>query len=274
MTPTPRQLIARDIFLKEGYSPNGAAAIVGNLVGESGKNLNSTLYRVHADHGSGGIAEWRLERKDALVAFGGPNAALLETQCAFVIKELKESYPILDEQLRNTNRSVANLTANFCWYYERPNRQLANLDGRIAAAEDLANSKPSTPAPPVVLSGAAATSAGYFALLMHSLHGWNATSLTFVAITMAFGIAVVLLVASRATKPQEKEDPPVTLSDLNAKLDMFDSQFKTMIADLTAAIEANKTAAAVAVSADLDTVGSRVDTLQAELAAALASVPK
>ena len=157
MTPTPRQLIARGIFLKEGYSPNGAAAIVGNLAWESKVNLDSTLYRVHADHGSGGIAEWRLERKDALIKFGGLNAGLLETQCAFVIKELTEDYPILDEQLRNPARTVINLTANFCEFYERPNKALAHLDDRISLAQALVNYKPATQAPPVVLSGATAT---------------------------------------------------------------------------------------------------------------------
>jgi hypothetical protein len=42
-------------------------AIVGNLSGESGTDLNSTVFRAHADHGSGGIAEWRLDTPIMLI---------------------------------------------------------------------------------------------------------------------------------------------------------------------------------------------------------------
>ncbi len=126
---TPAQKQAAAIFTAHGLTAAGAAAIVGNGVQESGPNLDPTINRVHADHGSGGFMEWRLDRKDALIAFGGAHAGELATQCLFVLHELETDYPRLNQQLRDPSRSVANLTANFCWVYERPSKKYANLWG-------------------------------------------------------------------------------------------------------------------------------------------------
>lgn len=127
-----------------GYHPRGAAAIVGNLVQESGVNLDPALYRKNPDysHGvamelrSGGIAEWMGSRKTELIAFGGDSAGTRKTQVDFIVKELRRDYPKLDAQLRAPgSRTIENMTANFQDIFERPNKKYANLDGRIRFAK-------------------------------------------------------------------------------------------------------------------------------------------
>ena len=140
MAVTSRQRQAYAIFAMEGWSRNGCVGVVGNLVGESGASLDSTVHRAHADHGSGGIAEWRLDRLQNLIDFAqheGKDPNDLGVQCLFLIHEVKMDYKQLDTMLRDPARSVENQTANFCWIFERPNKQLANLDGRIRAAQAL-----------------------------------------------------------------------------------------------------------------------------------------
>lgn len=151
---TARQQFAYNFFVEKGYAPLGAAAIVGNLSGESGVNLDSTMERgARADHGSGGICEWRLDRKTNLYKFAkdfrtDPND--LDLQCAFVIHELENGddgrspgqYAWLNDQLKNPgNRTIENLVANFCFIYERPNRELqirgGHLNKRIQYAKDV-----------------------------------------------------------------------------------------------------------------------------------------
>lgn len=151
---TIRQQFAYDYFVEKGYSSLGAAAIVGNLSGESGINLNSTMERgARADHGSGGVAEWRLDRKANLYAFAKSHRVDvndLGIQCAFVIHELTNGddgrspgqYAWLNDQLKHPgNRTIDNLVANFCFDFERPNRELqirgGHLNKRIQYAKDV-----------------------------------------------------------------------------------------------------------------------------------------
>lgn len=151
---TERQLHAYGIFRKHGLHRKGSGAVVGNLVQESGRNLDSTMYRARPDASggirrdlrSGGIAEWLGDRKLACIAFSRgkeerlgmlPGALLndLETQCEFVTHELKfgesgnnpSQYAELWRQLTTETlngsgkpRSIATLTANFMTMYERP----------------------------------------------------------------------------------------------------------------------------------------------------------
>ena len=169
MTVTARQKEAAGYLASSGWAPNGICGVVGNLVGESGASLDSTVHRAHADHGSGGIAEWRLDRLTNLIRFAGsadPND--LGVQCRFLIHEVKTDYPQLDAMLRDPARSVENQTANFCWIFERPNKQLANLDGRIRAAKallaDAATKEPSAAsaaaAPATIAVGSVAWTGG------------------------------------------------------------------------------------------------------------------
>jgi hypothetical protein len=132
---------------------DGSAAIVGNLSQESGNQLDATVHRRVADHGSGGIAEWRLDRLTRLEKFAEDNqlnVADLATQLSYLIWELENIYPSLNASLKAGGRSIANMTANFMQVFERPAAQYANLDNRIkqanictvAFAADLATKKP------------------------------------------------------------------------------------------------------------------------------------
>ena len=49
-------------------------------------------------------------------------------------------YAVLNAQLTKPgNRSIENLTANFCQIFERPNMALAHVDNRIANAKAVMN---------------------------------------------------------------------------------------------------------------------------------------
>ncbi|MGH6836334.1 MAG: phage tail tip lysozyme [Methylocella sp.] len=156
---TAPMLAAYNHFVLAGFTENGAAAPVGNGCQESGEFLVATMFRAHPDWSggapealkSGGFEEWLGGRKTALIAFigraeaklGVPKGSLLNdlgTQCDFVVYELRStpSFTTLYEQLTAGSRSIANLTANFCWTYERPAKATANLDNRIAHAEAVA----------------------------------------------------------------------------------------------------------------------------------------
>ena len=153
---TAPMLAAYNHFLAVGFTENGAAAPVGNGCQESGEFLVTTMFRAHPDWSggvaeplkSGGFEEWLGDRKTACIAFIGRAEAKLGvakgsllndlgTQCDFVIYELQtnERYATLYQQLTTGTRSIANLTANFCWVYERPKAATANVENRIAHAE-------------------------------------------------------------------------------------------------------------------------------------------
>jgi hypothetical protein len=140
MTPTQRQLTCDALFQAQGYAPSGSAAIVGNFTGESGPELSSLLNRQRADHDSGGIGEWRAERKAGLISFcqaKGWNPEALSPQVAWTIHELETDYQALNTKLK-AGGDISALTAEFCWTYERPNKTIgaASLNKiRIPAAE-------------------------------------------------------------------------------------------------------------------------------------------
>jgi hypothetical protein len=153
---TAPMLVSFNHFISVGFVENGAGATVGNFCQESGEFLIATMFRAHPDASggvpealkSGGIAEWLGSRKTAYIAFsarvetrlGLTKGSLLNdlgTQCDFVVYELQTNpkYARLYQQLTSGSRSIANLTANFCWEYENPDPAAANLDNRIAHAE-------------------------------------------------------------------------------------------------------------------------------------------
>ena len=143
---TQRQQQAMKIFVGGPYSVPGykpiqgryslevAAAIVGGISGESGVDLNSTVNRVNADHGSGMIAEWRLDRKDAAIAFvqaTGKPLTDLEAQCWFLLYELENTprFAALDVLLRNPgDRTITTLCWDYVEVYEDPNMAVAHMD--------------------------------------------------------------------------------------------------------------------------------------------------
>lgn len=175
---TQRQQAALKVFRSYGFAKNGAPAIVGSLSGESGINLNSTLFRVNPDASggrtggdrSGGIAEWLNQtpgrgRKANMIAFAqslNKPAEDLETQCLFVIQELAE-YPGLNLDLREGTRSIETLTYNFTKFFERPNMSVAHLDDlRVPQAKKVLRDERILAAatPAVVLGGSGVVVSG------------------------------------------------------------------------------------------------------------------
>lgn len=85
-----RAALARDFFIELGYAPHQAAAIVGNLMQESGPGLDTGAV---GDSGTAfGIAQWRGDRKSNLDAFAAKkkvDPSDFKTQLEFVDWELK-----------------------------------------------------------------------------------------------------------------------------------------------------------------------------------------
>jgi len=140
---TPRQKELMQLFVSKGLHVWGAAAIVGNCSQEVGINLPSN-FTVVTDHGSQGIAQWRLVRltgPEGLEAFANDHKLSvvdLSTQGLFLLEELAKKYPALDAMMRDPGtRTLANLTANFMTVFERPsfNPAINKLDFRIAQAQ-------------------------------------------------------------------------------------------------------------------------------------------
>jgi len=146
---TERQKTASLMLQAQGYSPKGAAAIVGNLSQESGNNLPTAFRTRDLDHGSNGLPQWRLQRLTDYEAYvrslhPGASASVLwafygnmALQIAYIAIELKRDYPALDARLRSrtSKETIEELTEAVCWQYERPAEASANLPNRIAQAE-------------------------------------------------------------------------------------------------------------------------------------------
>ena len=150
---TTRQLQAVGILVKNGLASSGAIAVIGNFSWESGGPDLPTRFRTaHLDNGSNGLAQWRLGRLDNYKRFVAakhpeldqtdltPQGELwayfgrLDYQLLFTIDELKRDYTELHSKLMKGG-SVASLTADFCWQFERPNKRMAHLSDRVAYAK-------------------------------------------------------------------------------------------------------------------------------------------
>ena len=158
MTIPDRQIKCRDNFLGMGYSLGGASALTGNFVRESGVNLPTAFRTGKLDHGSQGLAQWRLARLTNYKAFVAslhrdlegdkelwPWYGRMDYQCEFVDEELKTDYPLLHAKLCAVGGDAATLAADVCWQYERPSKELSGIADRIAAAKALA--VPARPTP-------------------------------------------------------------------------------------------------------------------------------
>lgn len=113
---SPSQL-ALTHFLGEGYSPAGAAGLVGNFQQESGPNLSLN----NPGEGAFGAANWRGDRLKQLQAFAASNKSDpsdLNTQLAFADQELNGPYSGVKAGLMNATdpSSAAAVAAG----YERP----------------------------------------------------------------------------------------------------------------------------------------------------------
>lgn len=142
----PKQ--ALDFFIKNGFSQHAAAAIVGNLMLESGDpTLNKTDNigdkKLGPNGSSYGMGQWRLDRRTALKNFAakrGKPMSDFETQLEFVLDEInngQKQYKIL-EGLNNA-KTVEEATTSFMNTFERPNKdpKINGIQKRIKYAKSL-----------------------------------------------------------------------------------------------------------------------------------------
>lgn len=112
-----------NILVRNGYSPQNAAGIIGNLLNE-GKNLQTgdlnATQKEYSGGGGYGIAQWTTpSRKQGLRAFAGAKADTIEGQTAYLIHELRTSEQHAQKLLENARNDVAASTIAFL-AYERP----------------------------------------------------------------------------------------------------------------------------------------------------------
>lgn len=120
-----------------GWSLNGAAAAAGNAWLESGLNPIAP-----SNDGSNGLWQWRdasdvnrLTRLKRWCAANRYDWRTIKAQCAYCVYETKEDFSTLYSQLQGTERSIENLTLNFCDVWERPAKQGRVPDVRIKYAK-------------------------------------------------------------------------------------------------------------------------------------------
>tara|TARA_B100000965_G_C19524180_1_gene727978 strand:+ start:185 stop:1042 length:858 start_codon:yes stop_codon:yes gene_type:complete len=130
------------------FTPQQACGMIGNFCVESGAaanrgDLNPAAVSGFKDEGSFGIAQWNPAKKAGdrfgeLVKFAsriGRDHREIETQLRFVKHEL-ETIPYLGiGQLRRAT-TLKDATIIFQNKYERPNKDLAHTDQRIAYAQE------------------------------------------------------------------------------------------------------------------------------------------
>ena len=110
-----------------GWPLRSAAAVCGNATQE---NLCRPVTLGAKDHGSDGIMQWRLTRLTNMKTYCNKNFGrwdTLEAQAAFTMYEVKSSYPALYQKLLSGKNSLADLTEEICWDFERPAKQYANV---------------------------------------------------------------------------------------------------------------------------------------------------
>jgi len=184
-----------------------AAAVAGN--GWQENWLRPVVPRDEPkDHGSDGVLQWRLDRLVALKRY--PRWDTLETQARFFKDECRAKYPQLWEQLRNPGeRSIDNLTANICDFYERPSKAGRVIDRRIDFAKQVYDHCAPAPALPKVLqpvvnapwASAMGAAAWAYAWVLSKLpHGDP-------VIWIVIGFILVFLIGQRSHVPKEPSAP-------------------------------------------------------------------
>lgn len=123
--------IVWDYLIEQGYSAIQVAGIIGNMYQESGVNPAR-----EETNGIGyGLVQWSFGRRQQLEAFAeskGKSASDIYVQLEFLVKELKEGkqfYGTYAEQFANPY-SVDQATEAFCWGFERPHKDHANMANR------------------------------------------------------------------------------------------------------------------------------------------------
>lgn len=127
-------------LVQNGFRPNAAAGIIGNLMQESGVNPRSN----QAGGPGMGICQWSEgARWDSLLQWAnqhGKNEFDLDTQLEFMVHEMK-AYGILNKMKGMVN--IASATRFFMDVFERPDPAYANFQGRLNFAQNVRERDPS-----------------------------------------------------------------------------------------------------------------------------------
>ena len=140
---TPNASKAMEFFIKQGWTKEQAAGIVGNLQQESGKDLLTTA--LNKKENAQGIAQWRNDRLDRFRQMYGKEvkSATLEEQLTYVDWELKNSEKQAGDSLRQA-RTAEDAAAIVDRKYERSaGTEVANRKNNALA---LLGTSPSTTA--------------------------------------------------------------------------------------------------------------------------------
>lgn len=129
-----------NFFLQNGYSPHASAGIVGNLVQESGLNV-----QIDKPYGFGS-AQWIDSRKTDLFNFSkqkgyAPTDRLAQAQ--FILHELNSTHKKANTYLKGA-RNVDEATEAFSTHYERAGKPM--LNNRIKYANEVLTTLGGTPA--------------------------------------------------------------------------------------------------------------------------------
>ena len=161
MTTVPQvQITARDYYVLTKGIPLGAAiALVSVLYYESHLNPGSQGYQpteaqgqprqVLNPHGAYGIASWNGGRQGDLLDYATAHnlaVSALDTQLAFVLTEIANSYPNCWAAIRST-ASYQAIISILVDEYEDPKNKPAEINGALAIAGPLAALPPPQPAP-------------------------------------------------------------------------------------------------------------------------------
>lgn len=124
---------------EKGLEAHIAAGILGNFMQESGHKLDVEAYNPN-DLGkpSFGLAQWRGDRMNQLKKVAGKKANTLEGQLDFMMWEFDNTEKRAFKKLQEASTSEEAALA-FSQYYERPHKDYAHNDKRVAHAKGLYN---------------------------------------------------------------------------------------------------------------------------------------
>ena len=131
----PNVQYAYQKLISMGLTPTAAAAVVGNLMQESYGDLDPTTEN---SIGAFGIAQWYQDRRTNLENYASEHGVPptdFDIQLEFLVLELKERGEF---DKINQMTSLEEATSYFCWDFEAPGEDEANLTGRISNAQMVA----------------------------------------------------------------------------------------------------------------------------------------
>lgn len=131
MSESSKQNIVQ-YFVNKGLTLNQAKGIYGNLMQESGGNLNITS---RDGYNSYGLAQWTGPRKERLFQKYGTRPTL-QQQLDFIWEELNTTEKNALLALKKTN-TISDATKVFMDKYERPNKRYANFNNRLKYAQSV-----------------------------------------------------------------------------------------------------------------------------------------